>query len=414
MKKTKSLPITEQMVRRAYEKVKSNKGSAGIDKISLGNFQQNLSGNLYKIWNRLASGSYFPPPVRQASIDKKDGGERKLGIPTVGDRIAQQVIKSYLEPRLEAEFHEHSFGYRPLKSAHQALACVRQNVHEYAWVLDMDIKSFFDEVNHGLLMKALAPHVEEHWVKLYIKRWLEAPVITKSGEKILKQGKGTPQGGVISPLLANLYLHYALDKWLEKYYPALRFVRYADDAIIHCHSEQQAKAILEAIKERLAACGLRLHEGKTKIVYCQNYRREKKDYRKKFDFLGFSFQPRSTQIKSKGRVLGFDCAISNEAKKRIVTEIKQLRFHRWSTAKVEDIAKLLNSKLAGWVNYYGKFRPYALQSVFRILNRRIVKWLTNRYKNLKKSRNKAYLYLKQLQKGRPDLFYHWRKGFTGL
>jgi len=413
-KKTKSLPITEQMVRKAYEKVKANGGSAGIDKVSLEVFQQDLSDNLYKIWNRMASGSYFPPSVREVAIPKKDGSQRKLGIPTVGDRIAQQVIKSYLEPRLEAEFHENSYGYRPLKSAHQALECVRANVRDYAWVMDMDIKSFFDEVDHELLMKALDRHVEENWVKMYIRRWLEAPVETKAGEKIPKQGKGTPQGGVVSPLLANLYLHYALDKWLEKYYPTIRFVRYADDAIIHCHSEQEAKTMLAAIKQRLSSCGLRLHEGKTKIVYCQDYRREKKHYRKKFDFLGFSFQPRSTKSKTGGMFLGYDCAISNESKKRIIAEIKSLDFHRRSTATIEDIAKLLNPKLTGWVNYYSKYRPSVMNRVFQNFHERLVKWVLKRYKNLKRSKKKAYAYLKQLMKGRPEIFYHWRKGFTTL
>ncbi len=291
--KSKTIPITKDMVREAYRKVRSNKGSAGVDEQDLNKFEENLSGNLYKLWNRMTSGSYFPQPVKEVIIPKSNGGERKLGIPTVSDRIAQEVIKTYLEPRLELVFSPSSYGYRPHKSAHQALEKVRENVRNYPWVIDMDIKSFFDEVDHELLLKAMERHVPEKWVILYIKRWLEAPVQTKAA-LVLKEGKGTPQGGVVSPLLANLFLHYVLDKWIEKTFPAVAFVRYADDAIVHCISEAQSKYILKAIKARLSDCKLQLSEEKTKIVYCEAYRRAKrKGYRKSFDFLGHSFKPMS-------------------------------------------------------------------------------------------------------------------------
>jgi RNA-directed DNA polymerase len=234
VEETKSVPISKQMVFEAFRKVKANRGSAGIDKVSIEEFEANLSDNLYKIWNRLTSGSYYPPSVRRVEIPKKDGSKRQLGIPTVGDRIAQQVVKSYIEPRLETIFHSSSYGYRPLKSAHQAVTAVKENTRKYAWVVDIDISKFFDAMSHDLLMKGLEGHIEEKWVKMYIRRWLEAPVEESSGMKVLKSGKGTPQGGVISPLLANLFLHYALDKWLEITYPELSFVRYADDVVIHC------------------------------------------------------------------------------------------------------------------------------------------------------------------------------------
>jgi group II intron reverse transcriptase/maturase len=274
--KSKPIPISKEMVRAAYRKVRSNKGSEGVDEEDLTQFKENLSKNLYKIWNRMASGSYFPKPVKEVIIPKANGGERKLGIPPVSDRIAQEVVKSYLEPRLEKVFLPNSYGYRPNKSAHQALAKVRENVRKYAWVIDMDIKSFFDEVDHELLMKAIDKHVPEKWVKMYIMRWLEAPVQTKEG-LVIKNGKGTPQGGVISPLLANLFLHYVLDKWIEKEYPTVTFVRYADDVVVHCVSEAQSQFILRAIKARLEACKLRLSEEKTKITYCQDYRRAKRN-----------------------------------------------------------------------------------------------------------------------------------------
>ena len=410
--KTRSLPITKEMVWAAYKKVKSNRGSAGVDRVSLESFEMDLGRNLYKIWNRLSSGSYFPPPLREVTIPKRDGKTRGLGIPTVGDRIAQQVIKSYLEPSLDKLFHQDSYGYRPNKSAHQALTKVRNNVRQYAWVLDMDIRSFFDEVSHELLMKALARHVSESWVKMYVLRWLETPVEKTTGERIPKQGKGTPQGGVISPLLANLYLHYTLDKWLANNYPTIRFVRYADDTIIHCSTEEEANSMLKAVQGRLAECGLCLNEQKTKIVYCQDYRRaRRKDCKKQFNFLGFSFQPVWNKSNRVGMFLGYNCVMSPSSRKRVNAEIKSTRFHRWTTATIEDIAEMLNPKLIGWTNYYGKFSRDKLSRVFHQFHWRLVKWLMNKYKSLRRSLNKAFDYLKKLHRTKPNLFYHWTKGY---
>jgi group II intron reverse transcriptase/maturase len=267
----------------------------------------------------MSSGSYFPKPVKEVVISKSGGGERKLGIPTISDRIAQEVVKTYLEPRMEAVFSKNSFGYRPKRSAHDALQKVRENVRQYSWVVDMDIKAFFDEVNHELLLKAVDKLVSEKWVKMYIVRWLECPVQTSKGEIIQKKGMGTPQGGVISPLLANLFLHYVLDKWLEKHYPQVLFVRYADDVIVHCHSESQSLEVLNAIKNRLEECKLRLSEQKTKIVHCQAYNRvRQKNYSKKFDFLGFTFKPRTKATKEGRLFLGFDCEISQKSQTRII------------------------------------------------------------------------------------------------
>jgi len=400
------------MVWSAYKKVKSNRGSAGVDRVSLEVFEIDLGSNLYKIWNRLSSGSYFPPPVREVTIPKRDGKTRKLGIPTVGDRIAQQVIKSYLEPRLDKLFHEYSYGYRPNKSTHQALRAVRNNVRQYAWVLDMDIKSFFDEVSHELLMKALDRHVSESWVKMYVLRWLETPVEKTTGERIPKQGKGTPQGGVISPLLANLYLHYTLDKWLANNYPTLRFVRYADDTIIHCSTEEEAKDVLKAVQSRLTACELSLNDQKTKVVYCQDYSRpSRKDCNKQFNFLGFSFQPVWTKSKRGGMFLGYNCVMNTSSRTRIIQEIKATRFHRWTTATIEDIADLLNPKLRGWTNYYGKFSRDKLSWVFHSFHRRLIKWLMNKYKSMRTDKLRAVKFLKDLHRRKPDLFYHWSKGY---
>ncbi len=266
---TKSIPITKVMVWEAYKKVKSNKGSGGVDQQTLENFHEVRSKELYKIWNRLTSGSYFPPGVRRVEIPKPGGKKRPLGIPTVSDRVAQQVVKTYLEPRLEVEFVENSYGYRPNKSALSAVRKVQEHVRNYSWVIDLDIKEFFENVNHKLLFKALQKHVSEKWILMYIQRWLEAPVQLPDGKLLLRSGKGTPQGGVISPLLSNLFMHYCVDKWLKIHYPRVNMVRYADDLIVHCRTYQEATRLLAVIKQRLTECCLTAHPEKTKIVYCK-------------------------------------------------------------------------------------------------------------------------------------------------
>ncbi len=405
--KSKPVPITKDMVRTAYRKVRSNKGSAGVDEVSLEKFNENLYKNLYKIWNRMASGSYFPEPVKEVIVSKLDGGKRKLGVPTISDRIAQEVVKNYLEPRFEALFLPQSYGYRPKKSAHQAIEEVRQNVRQYAWVIDMDIKSFFDEINHELLMKAIDKHVPEKWVKMYIRRWLEAPVQTKDG-LVYRDGQGSPQGGVISPLLSNLFLHYVLDKWLEKTFPTVKFVRYADDVIVHCVSEKQSHYVLLEIKKRLTDCKLRLSEDKTQITYCQDYRREsRKDYPKKFDFLGHTFKPMTKKSKrDTGVFLGFDCEMSMKSRTRIIGEWKQLNFCRKSTYSLQDLAKMLNAKSRGIINYFSKINALTLERLFRHLDYRIAKWVKNKFKKLR-SYQKAYDWLRDVKLSNPRMFVHW-------
>ena len=406
--KSKPIPITKDMVRQAYRKVRSNKGSAGVDEISLKQFDENLSKNLYKLWNRLASGSYFPMPVKEVIIPRIDGGKRKLGVPSISDRVAQEVVKTYIEPRLDAEFLPNSYGYRPHKSAHQALENVRENVRKFQWVIDMDIKSFFDEVDHALLMKAVEKHVTEKWVLLYIRRWLETPVQTKEG-LVHKQGQGTPQGGVISPLLANLFLHYVLDKWLLQNFPTVTFVRYADDVVVHCISEKQSHYVLEGIKRRLHECKLRLSEQKTKITYCQDYRRTvRKDYPKSFNFLGHTFKPMAKKSnRTSGVFLGFDCEISMKARTRIIDEWKQMDFIRETTLTLQDLAQMLNAKSRGIINYYSKMNSWAVARVFLHLDYRIAKWVKNKFKSLR-SYLKANDWLREIKSNYPTMFVHWQ------
>lgn len=401
------------MIWQAYKRVRANKGSAGIDLVSIEQFETNLSGNLYKLWNRMASGSYFPPPVKEVEIPKKDGKVRKLGIPTVSDRIGQMVVKMFLEPRLEKNFSQNSFGYRPKKSAHQALEQVRKNCWKTDWVIDLDIKGFFDNIDHHKLMLAVERHVPENWVKLYIARWLACPVMTKSGKLLVKQGKGTPQGGVISPLLSNLFLHYGFDRWLEQTDRTVSYTRYADDVIVNCKSQKHAERTLKAIQNRMHRIGLELHPEKTKIVYCKDYRRKGKYHNVKFDFLGYSFQPRTSKSKKRsGLFLGFDCSISISSRKRIAAKLAELKVHRMTSNSIVGIAKILNPMIRGWINYYAKFRKSMLHGVFKLLNNRLVKWARKRYKRYKTSIKLAYKWFFRIQEQFPNLFYHWKMGYT--
>ncbi len=301
----KPIPITKEMVYAAYKQVIKGGQSAGVDGIKMKEFKSKYKDNLYKIWNRMSSGSYFPPAVRRVKIKKENGGERPLGIPTIGDRVAQMVIKTYIEPKLEPHFVEESYGYRRGKSAHDALGKVIEHCMRYAWVVDMDIKGFFDNMNHELLLKALDIHIKEKWVKMYIKRWLQTGV---EGEKT-EEGKGIPQGGVISPLLANLYLHYAIDIWVKREFPKLKLVRYSDDIVLHCETKKEAEVIKYLVAERLLKCRLEMSEEKTKIVYCKDYRRREKYDIVKFEFLGHDFKPKSKKG-STGMFLGYDAGIS--------------------------------------------------------------------------------------------------------
>src|SRR6516225_9418184 len=312
MSKAKPFCISKREVWEAYKRVKANHGAAGVDEQSITDFERNLKGNLYKLWNRMSSGSYFPPPVRTVKIPKANGGERKLGIPTVADRIAQQVVKSRWEPEVDSLFHPDSYGYRPGKSALDAVGQVRQRCWRYDWIIDLDIKAFFDNIPNDLLLQAVRKHAKERWMVLYIERWLKAPVQEEDGQ-LVPRAKGTPQGGVISPLLANLFLHYAFDRWLAANYPQVQFERYADDVIVHCRTERQAQELRAAIAERLRACGLALHPEKTKIVYCKDDLRRRTYRNEKFDFLGYTFQPRRSKNRKGKFFINFSPAVSNKA-----------------------------------------------------------------------------------------------------
>ena len=406
---TKSLPVSKRMVYNSYLKVCDKNGSAGIDNESIEMFNANMADNLYKIWNRMTSGSYFPPPVRTVFIAKKQGGERPLGIPTVGDRIAQGVVKDYLEPLMEAVFHNGSFGYRPGRSAHDALVQCHENCKIKAWVLDVDIKGFFDNISHKVMLELLQQHTQEKWVMMYVERWLQAGVEQKDGS-ITARTKGTPQGGVISPLLANVYLHHAFDMWMDKAYPQCPFERYADDIVVHCSSNEEAEDLLEKLKARMSEYELTLHPDKTKIVYCRNDKRNESndETEESFTFLSYSFQPRAKpdRFGIKKIYVEFSGAISNMAKSLIRKAIRGVMFPRWSDQALGWFAKKLNPKIMGWVNYYTRYNRREALGVFTYLNELIRKWIGNKYKL--QSHESVYIKYKQIQAENAELFYHWK------
>ena len=406
--KTKSFAVSKQMVYDSYLKVCDKNGSAGIDKETIEKFNENLSGNLYKVWNRMASGSYFPPAVRTVLIPKKQGGTRPLGIPTVGDRIAQGVVKDYLEPILEPLFHASSFGYRPGRSAHDALAQCNGNCIQQAWVVDLDIKGFFDNISHEWMMKMVQHHTQEKWGLLYIERWLKAGVEQADGS-ISARVKGTPQGGVISPLLANLYLHHAIDMWIGRYFPSNPFERYADDIIVHCNSKAEAEHLLVCIRERLAGFGLELHPEKTKLVYCKNYRRKENHEQNSFTFLSYSFQPRGMHNPyRKKKFMVFSAAICCKAKTFIREKIRGVFDPRNTQVSLERIAAKLNPKIRGWLNYYCKFIPREAKNVFLYINELVRRWIEEKHR-LRSKRAVQRLYDCYVQTNR-NLFIHWQKG----
>ena len=373
MDQAKPFDISKRVVLEAYKRVKANGGACGVDGESIQDFERNLKDNLYKIWNRMSSGSYIPPAVRRVEIPKASGGKRPLGIPTVSDRIAQMVVKMYLEPEVEPYFHKDSYGYRPKKSAIEALGVARERCWRYDWVLDLDIRGFFDNLDHELLMRAVEKHTDCKWILLYIERWLKAPVKGEDGA-LTDRDKGTPQGGVISPLLANLFLHYALDEWMRKNYPDIPFERYADDAVFHCKTEEDAKTLKEAIEKRLAECRLEIHPEKTKIVYCKDGKRRKDHPEEKFDFLGYTFQPRKAKNYRGQYFCNFSPAVSRTAKKEMSRMIKNWKIPRYSGNTLEDLSEKINPTLRGWVNYYGRYYRSGLQPIFRQLDCALMRW----------------------------------------
>lgn len=409
MKDAKSFEISKQLVMEAYKRVKANRGTSGIDDITIADFESNLKGNLYKIWNRMCSGSYLPPAVKLVEIPKSNGGKRPLGIPTVGDRVAQMVVVMTIEPDIEPHFHEDSYAYRPKKSALDAVEKAKDRCYTFHWVLDLDIKGFFDNIDHELLIKALERHVKCKWAMMYIKRWLTVPYQLKDGTQV-ERTKGVPQGSVIGPILANLFLHYTFDEWMRRNHSNISFERYADDTICHCVSQKQAEFIHRAIKKRFAECKLELNEEKTKIVYCKRNHRNIEYECIQFDFLGYTFKPRRS-IDTHGEVfLNFSPAVSKKARTKIWETVRDWNQKYWVQMKLEDIAKQINPVIQGWINYYGKFNPGVLKEVLKRINLKLSRWIRDKFKGFRKFKTQAIHRLGDIALKNPDLFAHWSWG----
>jgi RNA-directed DNA polymerase len=406
----KPFMIDKRLVYEAYKAVKSNGGAAGVDWQTIEQFEADLKGNLYKIWNRMSSGSYFPPPVRAVPIPKKSGGgQRILGVPTVSDRIAQMVVKRLIEPDLDQIFLQDSYGYRPGKSALDAVGITRKRCWKYDWVLEFDIKGLFDNLPHDLLLKAVRKHVKCKWALLYIERWLTAPM-EQDGQRI-ERNRGTPQGGVISPILSNLFLHYAFDLWMERTHPDLPWCRYADDGLVHCRTEQEAEAVKASLQARLAECGLEMHPTKTRIVYCKDGKRKGRYPNVTFDFLGYQFRPRTVQNSQDGSLFcSFAPAVSPSALKSMREAIRDLEIRRHTEVSMADVAHELNPLLRGWIEYYGRYTPSALAPIYRYVNQTILAWVMRKYKRFKRHKTRAGRFLTRVARNNAGLFMHWRVG----
>lgn len=406
MNSNKQFDISKQVIWLAYKKVKANRGSAGIDEVDFEAYEINLKDNLYKLWNRMSSGTYFPKPVKAVEIPKKAGGTRRLGIPTIDDRVAQMTAKLYIEPRIDPCFHQDSYGYRPGKSATDAVGKARERCWKYDFVIDLDIKGLFDNIDHELLMKAVRLHVNERWILLYIERWLLAP-FEDSNHTLIERTAGTPQGGVISPILANIFMHYAFDKWMQINYPYCPFERYADDTVVHCKTEAQAHFILDKIRNRMKECKLELHPEKTKIVYCQDKDRTKSYECTEFDFLGYTF--RKVLIKDRlGRLqFNFLASVSKKAIKALNESIRELEIHKRTGMKIDMIAEIINPIVRGWMNYFGRFNRSAMKKGLDSVQRRLIRWAMCKFKRFRGHRKRAELWLNQIKRREPELFAHW-------
>jgi RNA-directed DNA polymerase len=403
----KSFEISKLGVWEAYRKVRANRGAPGVDEVSLAEFEKDLKGNLYKIWNRMSSGTYFPPPVRAVEIPKGHGkeGVRVLGVPTVADRVAQTVVAGVLEERAERVFHRDSYGYRPGRGALDAVAACRERCWQNDWVVEFDIRSFFDSVPWELVMKAVGSVCDLPWVVLYVRRWLAAPLQRADGT-LTERHRGTPQGSAVSPVLANLFLHWAFDAWMSRAFPGVLFERYADDGVIHCRDGAEAGRVLAALTARMAEVGLELHPDKTRVVYCQDSRRRGEHPHTSFVFLGFEFRQRRVRTRSGEMFSGFNPAASKDALKKMSERVRSWRLHLRTDLSESEIARWINPVVRGWMQYYGAFYRSELYPLLGRINSYLMRWMRKKYKRLRR-RKKAHRAWERAVVSRPRYFAHW-------
>jgi len=404
----KPFHISKKLVWEAYLRVKASDGGPGVDGQTVEDFEVDLKKNLYRIWNRMSSGSYFPPPVKLVEIPKGDGRKRRLGVPTVADRVAQNVVKMVLDPIVEPQFHPDSYGYRPGRSAHDAIARARSRCWRYDWVLDLDIRAFFDTLDHRLVMRAVQRYTHCRWILLYVERWLNAPMQLEGGS-LEERESGTPQGGVVSPLIANIFMHLAFDIWMADSYPDVPFERYADDVVVHCRTEAQAREVQHAVIQRLARCRLEVHPQKTKIVYCRDSNRRGPYPEFSFDFLGYTFRPRRARNRGGQLFTSFTPGVSDKAAKAMRQRMRRnWRIARRTDKSLTDLADLFNPTMRSWIAYYGRFHRSALTPVFRSVNYALVRWAMRKYKKrFQGHQSRAWRWLRNAARCDPRLFAHW-------
>jgi RNA-directed DNA polymerase len=402
----KPFEISKWKVWEAWEKVKDNKGAPGVDGCSIEDFEKDLKNNLYQIWNRMSSGSYFPPPVLAAEIPKPHGGgTRILGVPTVADRVAQTVVAMYLQPDVESMFHDDSYGYRPGRGPLDAVTTCRERCWKTDWVLDLDLEKFFDSCPHDLIVKAVQANTDQRWILLYVQRWLTAPMQQPDGT-LAERNRGTPQGSSVSPVLANLFLHYAFDAWMAREFPTVRFERYVDDAVVHCISERQARMLAAATGDRMAKVGLRLHPTKTRIVYCKDGKRRGAYQHTSFTFLGFTFRARKARSRDGKNFTSFLPAISKDALTKISGEVRRWRLHLRTGHTLTELARKINPIVRGWMQYYGAYYRSALYTLLGRINAYLMRWIRKKYKRLR-GYKKAKAAWERVTRRDPGLFAHW-------
>jgi len=411
LNKTKSFDIPKQLVWNAYLRVSKNQGAAGVDKVTISEFEKDLKDNLYKIWNRMSSGSYFPEPIKAVAIPKGTGDqkERILGIPSVSDRIAQTTVMLYLEPLVEPKFHEDSYGYRPGRSALDAVGTARKRCWRNDWTIDLDISGFFDNLDHELVLRAIKKHTECKWVLLYVERWIKSAMQLTDGT-LEARTKGVSQGGSVSPLISNMFMHHAFDEWMRQEHPTVPFERYVDDGLVHCKTKHQAEIMKKAIEERLVKCKLTLHPEKTQVVYCKDGDRTGDYPIQRFDFLGFTFRPRLAKNRWGKNFVSFLPAISNKAKNKIRKTIRAWKIHRITWTTLEGISKKVNPIVRGWYQYYGRYYKSEMYSPLRNVERHLEKWARKKYKKLQNHGRLARRYLGKVRKRSPNIFFHWTLG----
>jgi group II intron reverse transcriptase/maturase len=315
------------------------------------------------------------------------------------------VVARRLEARVEPIFHQDSYGYRPGRSALDAVEVCRRRCWKTDWVIDLDIQKFFDSVPRDLVLKAVEANSDLPWVVLYVKRWLHVPMQNPDGT-MLERDRGTPQGSSVSPVLANLFLHYALDAWLAREFPSVGFERYVDDVVVHCVSEAQARMVLVAIGARMEQVGLRLHPDKTRIVYCQDGKRCASYEHTEFTFLGFTFRQRGVRDKNGKQFSSVNPAISKQALKRISAVVRSWRLHLRIGLDFAEVARRINPIVRGWMRYYGAFYRSVLYPLLSRVNAYLMRWIRKKYKRLR-AKGKAFRCWRGIVERFPRMFAHW-------